>query len=298
MSQQELGLLRLLAGGVIAVILIDLSLLAAHVVSRRRTDHQGLPPFFASRWSVLDLWIALHIFVAGIIPFGIVAAIVMVILAGGSMPERPAGAPLLALLGIGMVGQTILMIGIPIAFITQKYRLSLNHVGLAWPPPKEHVRLGVKWGLFLLIVAGLLRVGIVLILNGIMGPSEVQELRRTTEQMTAEGLIKQFRTPMMYVMFMIVAGIMAPVSEEIFFRGFMYNIFKHRLGIKAGVVLSALLFALVHGAPIAIISIIPMGMILALAYERTRSLWIPIVMHATNNMIAVSLTFLMPNLDI
>jgi len=54
-------------------------------------------------------------------------------------------------------------------------------------------------------------------------------------------------------------------------------------------VVSALAFALIHVSPLGVVLIFPMGVLLAYVYERTQSLWVPILMHAVNNGIGVLL---------
>jgi len=84
----------------------------------------------------------------------------------------------------------------------------------------------------------------------------------------------------------------APVVEEIFFRGFFYRALRSRFGIAGAATIDGVLFGLIHfgfdGAdgllllpPLALL-----GAIFCLVYERTGSLLPVIGMHAFNNMIA------------
>ena len=43
----------------------------------------------------------------------------------------------------------------------------------------------------------------------------------------------------------------APLVEELFFRGFLYPVAARRIGVAASVVITALLFALIHAAQLA-----------------------------------------------
>lgn len=82
--------------------------------------------------------------------------------------------------------------------------------------------------------------------------------------------------------------VMAPVAEELFFRGFVFGgLRKHGVIVAAGV--SGLAFGGAHVASSPIGFIVPLaalGIILALLYERTGSLYPPIALHALNNAIA------------
>jgi len=78
-----------------------------------------------------------------------------------------------------------------------------------------------------------------------------------------------------------VTGIVAPIAEEIAFRGVLYGWLRQRFGVPAGVAISALLFSVAHGIPALIPALAVQGMVLALLYERSGSLWPPIIAHGT-----------------
>ena len=83
-----------------------------------------------------------------------------------------------------------------------------------------------------------------------------------------------------------VIGIAPPV-EEFFFRGFLYQALRGRFGVAAGAIGSGLLFGVVHlEAPVQMGLLAILGVILALLFQRTGSLWPCILVHATNNAFA------------
>lgn len=104
--------------------------------------------------------------------------------------------------------------------------------------------------------------------------------------------------------FIVMAVVFAPVAEELFFRGMLYPAFAKRLGVWSAIVVTALLFALLHGvepllmadlgqSALVIGLIFPLGLLLAWAYHRRGTLLVPILIHATFNLIAaVGLTLL------
>ncbi len=88
----------------------------------------------------------------------------------------------------------------------------------------------------------------------------------------------------------VLLGVTVPVAlgEETFFRGYAYRLLRARFGVAAGIASSALLFALVHGLePGAWLPILPVGIVLALLVERSRSLAPAMVAHAMVNALAV-----------
>ena len=89
--------------------------------------------------------------------------------------------------------------------------------------------------------------------------------------------------------------IAAPFGEEIFFRGFLQNILTKQLGIKIGVFLSALLFAVLHTGyweySAAFLSVLFFGLALSFVRLQTHSLIPCIMIHLFNNLLAYTLLF-------
>ncbi|TFG92941.1 MAG: CPBP family intramembrane metalloprotease [Syntrophobacterales bacterium] len=91
------------------------------------------------------------------------------------------------------------------------------------------------------------------------------------------------------LLFFLVGGIIAPVAEEVFFRGVLYGFFR-RWGVRAALVLSTVLFVLSHplGYGIPWPQIMG-GMLFAVAYEMTGSLMTPIILHVLGNLAIFSI---------
>ena len=90
------------------------------------------------------------------------------------------------------------------------------------------------------------------------------------------------------------AGLLAPMAEELYFRGLLHRWFWARLPGRPWlrVVLSAAIFALGHFDSAGVVaSSFFLGVLCALVYERTRSLWLSIAVHAANNSLAVLLVY-------
>jgi membrane protease YdiL (CAAX protease family) len=91
----------------------------------------------------------------------------------------------------------------------------------------------------------------------------------------------------------ISAAVISPIYEEIFYRGFLYRWFRTRVGFTGAILISSLIFTIVH---IPTYNVMPVnffsGIIFALAYERTNSIWAPICIHGITNGIMVLLTSL------
>jgi uncharacterized protein len=86
--------------------------------------------------------------------------------------------------------------------------------------------------------------------------------------------------------------VVAPICEEIFFRGFFFAGMRSRLPFWAAGAISAALFGAVHLSDanlVAGLQLAILGFILAAVYERTDSLWSNIAVHAFNNAIAFAI---------
>lgn len=86
------------------------------------------------------------------------------------------------------------------------------------------------------------------------------------------------------LMIFLFVSVIAPVFEEILFRGFLYGAFRNKLGpLKANLFVS-FIFALVHQDIATFLSIFTLGMILTYTFEKTRSLIPSIILHGFFNL--------------
>jgi membrane protease YdiL (CAAX protease family) len=86
--------------------------------------------------------------------------------------------------------------------------------------------------------------------------------------------------------------IVAPIFEEIIFRGKLYNILRVSSSPIVAVLLSSTIFGIIHFEPVVFISGILSGLLFSYAYIRTRSIYSPILLHMCNNALAYALTIL------
>lgn len=77
--------------------------------------------------------------------------------------------------------------------------------------------------------------------------------------------------------------LIAPVCEEVFHRGFVFTTLLHRCGFVPAALMSGLLFGALHFALPQFLPLSFLGFTLAWVYYRSRSLWLPIVLHALFN---------------
>jgi len=110
-----------------------------------------------------------------------------------------------------------------------------------------------------------------------------------------EGLLDRVRGPADLALLLVGVTVPVPIGEEVFFRGFLYTLLRARWGAPWAIALSSLLFALVHGvhAPTlpSWLPVLPVGLVLAVLAERSRSLLPPILAHGVVNLVAILGTY-------
>jgi len=179
------------------------------------------------------------------------------------------GSPLSAL-GIIRCLEALLLV-----FIAGRFEKDLNAIGLSRSKMLPGLARGLIWSVCFGIAAGVLF--LVLFAAGI-NPLKLVN----TPLPSAPGQI---------FIFFLVGGVIGPVWEEIFFRGIIFGFFR-RWGVYAAILISTALFVLPHydGHHLPLTQIVG-GIVFAVAYEKEKSLIVPVTIHCLGNMAIFSLTF-------
>ena len=156
---------------------------------------------------------------------------------------------------------------------------------IGWPrDPWPEVRWGLLFGIVLyptiiLVVAP----AIALLLQAIFGRG-VEAPEQLPSSMPAYAVIVSI----------VYATAIAPVHEELFFRGILFRALVDRYGSGVGAVGSGIAFGLIHYVPapwldalLLILVMVPTGIAFAWLYDRRGNLLAPIVAHATFNVIGL-----------
>lgn len=93
------------------------------------------------------------------------------------------------------------------------------------------------------------------------------------------------------VLALVLYGGVAPVAEEILFRGIVYNRMKNYAGMKAAALISALLFAVFHGNLVSGIYAFVIGYLLAYLYEKTGKFYMAALAHMVANVCVYLLAY-------
>lgn len=142
-------------------------------------------------------------------------------------------------------------------------------VGLVRTEPRRIVQ-GIGLGMLVWVLSRLLIVAYVAI---------------TGDSSDPQAALTLFSGPVAAALVVAIGGLVVPLGEELLFRGLGYGVLR-RLGRIAGVLLSAAIFALAHGLNVVFAAALALGVVNALLYERTGSIWPPAAAHATFNLIS------------
>lgn len=217
-------------------------------------------------------------------------ALVLLVVVVGTIGLLVAVAPLVQGQGAGLstpplfaaaVGIYVVLSAAVYFFAVRRYGASVVLLGLR-RPTGPWLRL-----VPLLLVVQLLGIGLInLSLAAIMGgPLENPQIG----SLVGEGTPRMSPTDL--VLLLLVAGVAAPIGEELLFRGMIYPLLRQRLPLAAAVLANGALFAAIHLIPTLLPALFFVGVVLALLREYSRSLWPCIALHALQNSTALLLLY-------
>ena len=131
---------------------------------------------------------------------------------------------------------------------------------------------GLIWSAGFAVIAGLLFLGIF-----IAGQNPFLLIRTPLPSAAAQQAL-----------FFFVGGIIAPLAEEVVFRGLIFG-YLRRFGLTAAVIISTALFAALHLPTLPVTQIVG-GVVFAIAYHLGGSLMAPIVIHMLGNLAIFTLS--------
>ena len=163
---------------------------------------------------------------------------------------------------------------VPVWWLTvRKHKVGLGALGLRRFP---FVMLVLAFGLMLVAYTFNFLHALVLLLLGVR-PS-----------MDLVSLVSQLEHPWL---FFLGGVVVAPLAEEVFFRGFVFAGLRGRYGWVKAALISSALFSLMHLQLTQFLPLFLIGFFLALLYEKSRSLWPAVAMHAAINAIGLAAAY-------
>ena len=223
-------------------------------------------------WGLADVSLALVVMVLIAVMLVLPAGAVAEAIAGDMDVEKDPEA-LAVLLGANL-GLEAALLGAAYLFSVAKYKVSWGALGFRRPK---------KGGLWLpLVVLGLAWV----IMGSYFG---IAEAVLPEVLVPKEGSIPDaaFDSATVLPIAVLLAIVFAPLMEETFFRGFIFNALRGRWGVVASAVVSGLLFGSLHFQVATIIPFTAIGVLFAFAYVYSGSLIASISAHLMFNGVSV-----------
>lgn len=113
--------------------------------------------------------------------------------------------------------------------------------------------------------------------------SVLLKVNTTTDPQEVMQIFENATTGAQRIPIILLAVVIAPVAEELAFRGYLYGVIKRYFGAVPALVFSGILFALIHQNLPSFFPLLVLASVFALAYELSGSLLVPMTMHALFN---------------
>jgi membrane protease YdiL (CAAX protease family) len=119
---------------------------------------------------------------------------------------------------------------------------------------------------------------------GLAWKAVVEALGYPSNEQDLVGLFRDCDDPVRWVVMVLLATVLAPLTEELVFRAGLFRFLRNRLPRGMALIIPAIIFALLHGNLVAIVPLSALGVFFALAYEHTGRISVPIIAHALFNL--------------
>jgi CAAX protease family protein len=182
---------------------------------------------------------------------------------------------------MSLLGSAVLLVAAQVGLLVIGYLFVYRPRALAALPsfpgrdPARAALAGLGWGVLAWIGSTLVLYIVTMLLTSIGQPPPVGPAEQAIETLEPWLVI-------------VAIVIFAPIAEELFFRGIVFNAWLREASRAVAYIGSAALFAAIHLSLVSLLPIFLLGLALAWVYERTGNLLAPIVMHATVNGISVA----------
>ena len=232
-------------------------------------------PFAATRkppapWKVRDAFLIMGCGLAYLVTLLIVTLGLFQLQAvDGQAPDIKA-----AVSGFVLAGFYLFLLWLIWMLIVKRYRCTWRTVGLRFA--------GWQWIAAVPLVFALLTFSFVLMYRGmvaVFGPAV--HWPRVLTSTTVDAA----HQPLLDAVVILTGVILTPLTEELLFRGVLYQALRRSMPVGGAALLSALIFAAMHFTLALFIPLTVMGLVLALLYERSGSLLPSMLVHACNNAI-------------
>ena len=161
------------------------------------------------------------------------------------------------------------------------YRIKLSSCGLSFKKAKASTAL-------LSAFVGIISVwGFIVLIEGVFGNFfHIFGLPKN------DAVPLQNNTTLGFILNLLLLGVIPPICEELIFRGVIFKGLRNNFSKWASILLTALLFALMHQSVTQFVYPFMLGIVLTTLMEQTGNLLYPIILHLFNNLTTITIDFL------
>lgn len=230
-------------------------------------------------WLILILpgWVFVGFFVAQSLIGGLIQLLMILHVPITLLSQSVASTLITALVYIITL---VLVVGLP--WVTKIQRTSKSEIGLTRLP---------TWTDILITPAGLI---IYLILSVTLMTLLAHFFPGIDINQVQDVGFKHLNQRYEYILAFTTLVIVAPVAEEILFRGYLFGKLKKFFPVWAAILITSTLFGAIHGSWSLAIDTFALSIILCLLREITGNIWASILLHIVKNGIAYYVLFINP----
>jgi membrane protease YdiL (CAAX protease family) len=186
------------------------------------------------------------------------------------------------------IAQNVAFVGLSVYVVIMRYRLDVGRLGLRFDRLLRHLSIGVVVAAAV-VPLSLVSEKLAVLLIGLFKGHEAARALAAYEHLQdpLRPMLQSAAGLSLAPLILFLLAVVVPIGEEVFFRGLVYGGLRSRWGVAIGALSSAAFFAAVHTQVVHALPIFALGLLLALAYERTGSLVPAMVAHGINNIVAV-----------
>ena len=227
---------------------------------------------------VLPVWVYASFLLSQIILTVIIGALDAV-----GVDFRGVNQAIITTVGGGIIYVLTVVLTIWLPWLIKKSKTTREELGLTRLPEWLDLLLAPAGFFVYLILSGVL--ALLATLLPFVNPEQIQDTGFSQ-------ISQQYEFALAFIMLIIIA----PVAEEILFRGYLLGKLRQHVPVWLAIIITSVLFGIVHGAWNVGIDVFALSIVLCLLRILTKSLWPSILLHMLKNSVAFYLLFINPTL--
>jgi membrane protease YdiL (CAAX protease family) len=248
-------------------------------MSAKSSDKKPKDPRRVAKVLGLLLWVAVGFAIAQA-----VLTIAVSVLSLMGVPIKALNQTVLQTAFAALVYILTLAVVVGLPWWIRKYRTDQAELGLARLPSWLDIGLAPAGFVIYMLVTVVITAGVTALIPGF----DIDQVQNTGFSNIA------YRYE--YILAFATLVIIAPLAEEILFRGYLYGKLRRYIPVWAAILLTSALFGLIHGQWNVGVDVFALSIVLCTLREITGSIWAGVLLHIMKNGLAFYVLFINPSL--